>query len=49
MNETQTTKTQLLKEIQENLPILSAPELIKIFEMIFGQGEEDIHSVDWKN
>ena len=49
MNETQTTKTQLLKEIQENLPILSPPELIKIFEMIFGQGEENLDSVDWKN
>ncbi len=46
---TMTTKTQLLKEIQENLPILSPPELIKIFEMIFGQGEEDLYSVDWKN
>jgi hypothetical protein len=46
---TMTTKTQLLKEIQENLPILSPPELIRIFEMIFGQGEEDLDSVDWKN
>ena len=49
MNGTQTTKTQLLKEIQEQLPILSPPELIKIFEMIYGQGEEDMDSVDWKN
>ena len=42
-----TTKTQLLKEISGHLPILSPREIIAIFEMIFGQGEEDINTVDW--
>lgn len=44
-----TTRTELTQEILDQLPVLSPPELIKIFEMIFGQGEEDLDSVDWKN
>lgn len=44
-----TTKTELIEEIKEYLPNLEAFELIEIFQMIFGHGEENINTVDWKN
>tara|TARA_B100001094_G_scaffold136378_1_gene131989 strand:+ start:53 stop:190 length:138 start_codon:yes stop_codon:yes gene_type:complete len=42
------TKTQLIKEIIKELWTCSPPQLIKIFDMIFGSGEESIDSVNWK-
>jgi len=43
-----TTKTQLIKEIIKELWTCSPKQLIEIFEMIFGCGEENIDSVNWK-
>ena len=41
------TKTQLKKEILDEFDFLSPKDLMKIFEMIFGQGEVDIVEVNW--
>lgn len=41
------TKTQLKKEILDEFDFLPPKDLIKIFEMIFGQGEVELNEVDW--
>jgi hypothetical protein len=47
MNETEMTKTKLKKEILDEFDTLSPIELMRIFEMIFGNGEVDFNEVDW--
>tara|TARA_B110000495_G_C22708597_1_gene416833 strand:+ start:407 stop:541 length:135 start_codon:yes stop_codon:yes gene_type:complete len=41
------TKTELKKEILDEFNFLSPSDLVKIFEMIFGQGEVELNEVDW--
>ena len=43
----QMTKTKLIKEILDQMDYLSPRELMKIFEMIYGQGEVELKEVDW--
>tara|TARA_B110000495_G_scaffold24976_1_gene17886 strand:- start:1388 stop:1549 length:162 start_codon:yes stop_codon:yes gene_type:complete len=45
--EEQMTKTQLKKEILNEFDYLAPTDLIKIFEMIFGNGEVEFNEVDW--
>jgi len=42
-----TTRKELTQEIIEQFDYLSPRELLKIFEMIFGQGEVELNEVDW--
>lgn len=49
MNKTQITKSQLKKEILNEFDYLSPVDLIKVFELIFGQGEVEFDEVDWNN
>jgi hypothetical protein len=47
MNEEQTTKTSIKKEIIDQFDYLSPTELMVIFELIFGYGEVQFDEVDW--